>query len=93
MSGPQMGGRALRNCAGIDWLGRSKLLTQGGDQAENEAEGRRLQEEFHAKSGCVEEGAACLEGAHKAHRAAPLSLGIQAPDHVRVELLWSRLCL
>lgn len=64
-------GVGTRNCAGIDWLGRSKLLTQGGDQAENEAEGRSLQEEFHAKSGCVVEGAACLERAHRAGRATP----------------------
>ena len=83
----------MRNYADIDWLGRSKLLTQGGDQAGNEAEGRRLQDEFHAKSGCVEEGAACLEGAHRVGRDAPLPLGIQASDPVRVELLWSLLCL
>lgn len=65
---------SMRNCAGIDCLQRSKLLTRGGDQAENEAEGRRLQEEFHAKSGCVEEGAACLEGARRAHLPALLPL-------------------
>lgn len=41
-----LGGRVEGSCdcTGSDGLGRSKLLAPGGDQAENEAEGRRLQE-------------------------------------------------
>lgn len=83
------------DCARIDVLGRTKPLAWGGDQAGEEAEGRRLWEVFLPRqealkvTAWVEEGAARLEGPHPSEPWTHLPAGIQPPDPVTVELLWS----
>lgn len=74
-------------CARIVGLGRSELLTWGGDQAADEAERGECRcstprQEALQAAASVKEGAACLEGARPSEPWIHLPSGVQPPDPV-----------